>query len=76
MKTLWARIGMSVRITDEEEEQVKTLLNNDKKVEAREMLLDLFLSRGYIDGDSYLPSNHNDGCNDNPNEDDIDLMED
>lgn len=74
MKRLWARIGMSVDITDDEYYVVKTLLDAGLDKEARSILLDLFLDRGYFNGDSYMPGNYCDIAQDNPNENEFDLI--
>ena len=73
MKKLWARIGMSVNITDEEHATIKTLLSEGKEEEARVILARLFINKGYYNGDSYMPGNYIGGCEDNPNEDVFDL---
>ena len=70
MKKLWARIGTTVEITDEEHEKLKVLFQENED-EARKVLTQLFVKRGYLNGDSYMP----DGCADNPNEDEFDLLE-
>jgi hypothetical protein len=75
MKRLWARIGMSVDVTDEEYTKIKTMMEDGRLSEAREILVDMFLNRAYLIGDSYMPCGYDCGC-DNPNEYDFDLMED
>lgn len=74
MKKLWARIGMSVDITDEEYEVIKTLMDGGIEEEARKILFQLFVDRGYINGDSYMPGNYCDMGTDNPNENEFDLI--
>ena len=73
MKTLWARIGMRVSVTDEEYDKMKELIARDTD-EASEMISKIFLERGVIYGDSYMPSNYCFGCEDNPNDDELTLM--
>ena len=74
MKRLWARIGMSVDVTDEEYDVIKTLMDGGLKDEVKEILSKLFRDRGYLDGDSYMPANYCDMATDNPNEDEFDLI--
>ena len=73
MKTLWARIGMSVSVTDEEYDKMQELIAEDED-EASEMISKIFLERGVIYGDSYMPGNDCAGCKDNPNNDELTLM--
>lgn len=75
MKKLWARIGMSVDITDDEYYVIKTLLDGGLEDEVREILLNLFKNKGYFNGDSYMPGNWCDAAKDNPNENEFILME-
>ena len=75
MKRLWARIGMSVDVTDDEYYVIKTLMDGGLEDEVRKILMPLFLNRGYFDGDSYMPGNYCDIGTDNPNEDEFDLTE-
>ena len=74
MKTLWARVGMSANITDDEHMAIVKLLDDGKEDEARGMLCQIFMNRGYLDGDSYMPSNYCSGCEDNPNDYEFNLM--
>ena len=74
MKRLWARIGMSVDISDEEYAKIKVLLQEDEE-KTRAILTQLFTNKGYLNGDSYMPGNYICGCEDNPNEDEFDLLE-
>jgi hypothetical protein len=67
-------MGMSAAIADEEHAEITKLLNDGNEVEARGMLVQIFMNRGYIDGDSYMPSNHCWGCRDNPNDEEFNLM--
>ena len=74
MKALWARVGMSANITDEEHMAIVKLLDDGKEDEARGMLCQIFMNRGYLYGDSYMPGNYCSGCEDNPNDEEFDLM--
>jgi hypothetical protein len=74
MKRLWARMGMSVDVTDEEHAELVELLKEGKEDEAREIIVDMFLCNGYINGDSYMPGNWCDAGQDNPNENVFDLI--
>ena len=74
MKRLWARIGMSVEITDEEYDAIKTWMDAGLEDKTREILSGLFRNRGYFDGNSYMPGNYCDMATDNPNEDEFDLI--
>lgn len=69
MKTIWARVGMTVEVTDEEYEMLREMARNDSMTEACGYDvyddLDVFPSwfnkrlengTGSIDGDSYIPS--------------------
>lgn len=73
MKTLWARVGMSIDITDAEHEKLIQLINNGDDDMARAIISKLFLNQGRINGDSYMPGNYCNGCEDNPNKDEFDL---
>lgn len=75
MKRLWARIGMSVDITDEEYAEIKALLNENKRQEVNKILSQMFLNRAYRNGESYMPGNYCGACDDNPNECDFELTE-
>jgi hypothetical protein len=75
MKRLWARIGMNVDVTDEEYDVIKILLDGGLEDEARKILWELFKTRAYMNGDSYMPGNHCDAAVDNPNEDEFILTE-
>ena len=74
MKRLWARIGMSVDVTDEEYDVIKTLMDSGLEDGAKTILAAMFHSRGYFDGDSYMPGNYCDMATDNPNENEFDLI--
>lgn len=74
MKTLWARVGMSAVIADDEYAEIVKLLDDGNEVEARRMLVQIFMNRGYIEGDSYMPGNDCCGCGDNPNEREFNLI--
>ena len=74
MRTLWARVGMSAAITEEEYAEIAKLLNEGNEAEAKGMLRQIFMNRGYLDGDSYMPGYDCLGCRDNPNEYELDLM--
>lgn len=69
MKTIWARVGITVEVTDEEYETLREMARNDSMTEAcgHNVYDDLdvfpawFSKRlengtGSIDGDSYIPS--------------------
>lgn len=65
MKTIWARIGMSVEITDEEFEKLKNTAHDPNSkaygydlygdLDVTEWLLEKFQKSGKINGDSYIP---------------------
>ena len=65
MKTVWARIGMSVKVTDEQYEMLRRKALNPDYPEEDEVyddfedlpkwLLDKFEDEGEIDGDCYIP---------------------
>ena len=67
MKEIWARIGMSVKITDEEYNKIKQLAINEESTESHgyevfddldvfpEWLEKKFETEGTIDGDCYIP---------------------
>ena len=74
MKRLWARIGMSVDVTDDEYDEIKNLMEDGFEYEAKEMVSELFRIRGYCNGDSYMPGNYCDAAQDNPNENEFDLI--
>ena len=75
MKTLWARVGMSVDITEEEHTQIKQLIECGRDDEAGKILTELFVNRGYFSGDSYMPGNYCNCCEDNPNAYEFDLLD-
>ena len=52
MKTLWARIGVSLEVTDAEYEALKS----DKDVELNTEWAERFFNDGFLDGDGYIPS--------------------
>lgn len=53
MKKVWARIGMSVEVTDEEYKEIKK--NFGCEDELSDEVVAMFISRGKPDGDSYIP---------------------
>lgn len=61
-RRLWARIGMSLEVTEEEYEEICALLK-DNPEKAAHWLYEKFASMGSFDGDSYLPID----ADDNPN---------
>lgn len=59
MKRIWARVGMSLDISDEEYEELKKLRDENGDLTILECDSDLnlrFLERGYADGETYIPS--------------------
>ena len=68
MKRLWARIGTTIRCTDEEYERLKELMETDTS-KAQIMLWELYYFNHELDGDSYLPPD----ADDNPNHDEFDF---
>lgn len=69
MKKIFARIGMSCEVSDEEHEKLAVLMK-DNLGEAAHRLHELFMARGKFDGVDYLPAS----CDDNPNiEDDFEF---
>lgn len=68
MKNLWARIGFTVQVTDEEHKKIKDMMLHNPD-EAQNYLNALFKEKGQKDGDSYLPG----GIDDNPNSQDFEL---
>lgn len=64
MKTIWARVGMSVEVTDKQYEELRQLALNEEYDEEYEVYDDLelpdwllvkFEKKGKIDGDCYIP---------------------
>lgn len=65
MKTLWARVGMSVKVTDAQYEMFRNRAISTKYTEAHgydiyddywdDELESLFRTKGVFDGDSYVP---------------------
>lgn len=53
--SLWGRIGMSIRLTEDEHTTISKLLEEGKGEEASAMIFTLFKMRGVFDGDSYVP---------------------
>ena len=63
MKTIWARVGMSVEVTDEQYEEVRKLALNDKGFyedleDFPDWLDEKFEKEGKIDGDYYIPETY------------------
>ncbi len=75
-KTIWARVGMSATISDEEYEELRVLCNGteEQQEEARLKLSGIFLQKGFWDGESYMPGNNSCAGEDNPNNDEFDLI--
>lgn len=65
-KKLFARIGMSCEVTDNEYENLKQLMQTDENA-AAEWLYEKFKNCGSFDGESYLPVY----ADDNPNTEDF-----
>lgn len=58
MKKIWARIGMSVDVSDELYEKLQRLdaSSNEKDWdEGTDICADLFTQQGYMDGNCYMP---------------------
>lgn len=65
MKTLWARVGMSVKVTDAQYEMFRKRAIDTEYTEAHgydiyddywdDELESLFRTKGVFDGDSYVP---------------------
>ena len=59
MKTIWARIGMSLEVTDEEYEYLKNhpgeCEGDVSETDDDNNLFKRFVKDGYIDGDCYIP---------------------
>lgn len=53
--SLWGRIGMTVRLSEDEHESIVNLLKEGRSEEASAMVFTLFKIRGIFDGDSYVP---------------------
>lgn len=59
MKTIWARIGMELEVTDEEYEYIKAKADNDDyEFDEDDDLAKRFVSDGKLSGESYIPE----GC--------------
>lgn len=65
-RRLWARIGMSLEVTEDEYQEICTLIKNTPEKAAR-WLYEKFASIGSFDGNSYLPKD----VDDNPNTEDF-----
>lgn len=68
-KFLWARIGMRVECTPSEYSEFLRLLQVDKE-KASNFAAELFIRKGEIHGDSYMPAE----VDDNPNKEELDLQ--
>ncbi len=62
-REIWARVGMSCKLTDREFQAVLDSLDmteeefdNADEIEFTDVLEDLFERKGVIDGDSYIPN--------------------
>lgn len=56
MKTIWARIGMELEVTDEEYESIKAKADNDDyEFDEDDELAKRFVSDGKLSGESYIP---------------------
>ena len=53
--SLWGRLGMSVRLTEDEHKTISKLLEEGRSEEASAVIFTLFKTRGVFDGDSYVP---------------------
>lgn len=68
MKKIWARIGMTAEVSDEEYEIITKLTNSkldNEFAEGQHLISKLFRERGHMDGNSYLPDSS--CCESNPN---------
>lgn len=68
MKKIFARIGMTAEISDEEYERIKKLTNSkldNEFVECQRLMSKIFREKGHMDGNSYMPDNS--CCEGNPN---------
>lgn len=66
MKKIWARIGTTFEISDEDYEALKIAIAANDAEAVSNVLCN---SPHYTDGNSYLPAD----CDDNPNADDFDF---
>ena len=66
MKKIWARIGMSFEVSDNDYEELKIAMANNDETVVNNLL---FNSNHYVEGNSYLPAD----CDDNPNDDDFEF---
>lgn len=55
MKTLWARIGVSLDVTDAEYEMLRSVYKTDYDVELNTEWAERFFNDGFLDGDGYIP---------------------
>ena len=65
MKTVWMRVGVTVKVTDKQYEQLKEMARDNKnstldhtyynEIEAPEWLLNMVDEMGKRDGESYIP---------------------
>ncbi len=58
MKKIWARIGMTAEVSDEEYERIKKLTNSkfdNEFIEGQRLMSKVFRERGRMDGNSYMP---------------------
>ena len=53
-KSLWARVGMSIYLTDDEYKRIRALMDSDP-LRAQNLLVELFKTRGIMNGESYIP---------------------
>lgn len=66
MKKLWARVGMTFEVSDEDYKTISDAIKNNDCNTVSDIL---FKSNYYTDGDGYLPE----GIDDNPNGEDFDF---
>lgn len=57
-KTIWARISMSLEVSDEEYEKLKKDNNDDIEFDSDSELAERFLKDGWLDGVSYIPDGY------------------
>lgn len=56
MKTIWARIGMELEVSDEEYENIKAIADGDDyNFDGDDELAKRFVLNGKASGDSYIP---------------------
>lgn len=66
MKKLWARVGMTFEVSDEDYKLIVIAIKNEDRKKVSKIL---FNSNHCAEGDSYLPGD----CEDNPNEEEFEF---